>query len=106
MTKHITSRLFLLDQGELAFLQKVSRAEYHFITNEEQTARQFLRDKLNEVVLNARENKIALNLTADDLAFLASAVLERISAVTPKEREARQVLGARLDAAARSGISG
>ena len=63
MASHTTSKLFVLDHRELAFLQKISCAEYQFITDDEQVARQLLRDKLNEVVLNPRENRIAVNLT-------------------------------------------
>ena len=48
----------------MAFLQKISRAEYQFITDEEQVARQLLRDKLNEVVLSPRENRIAVKVVS------------------------------------------
>ncbi|MBK5255797.1 MAG: hypothetical protein JJE39_07180 [Vicinamibacteria bacterium] len=99
MVKHKTSKLFVLDHRELAFLQKVSRAEYQFITAEEQLARQLLRDKLNEVVLNPNENRISVNLTADELTFLGLIVRGNPSFVTHPERDARSALQARLEAA-------
>lgn len=104
MATHITSKLFVVDHRELAFLQKISRAEYQFITDDEQTARQLLRDKLNEVVLSPKENRIAVNLTTDELIFLALIVHENFSFVTGKEKEARNKLQERLDAAAKFGV--
>jgi hypothetical protein len=98
---HNTSKLFVLDHRELAFLQKISRAEYQFITDEEQTARQLLRDKLNEVVLISKENRIAVNLTTDELIFLALIVHENFSFIDPKEKAARNTLQERLDSAAK-----
>ena len=106
MTVHNTSKLFVLDHRELAFLQKISRAEYQFITDEEQVARQLLRDKLNEVVLSPRENRIAVNLTTDELIFLALIVKENFSFVTSKEKDARNRLQERLDTAANAGAAG
>ena len=97
----ITSKLFVLGHNELAFLQKVSSGEYLFITEDEQTARQLLRDKLNEVVLDSRVNRIAVNLTTDELIFLSLIVHENFSFISPKERDARNALQARLDAAAK-----
>ena len=102
MATHVTSKLFVLDHRELAFLQKVSRAEYQFITDEEQLARQLLRDKLNEVVIQPQQGRIAVNLTNDELVFLALIVQETFSFITAKEKQARQGLRDRLDAAARS----
>ena len=104
MATHITSKLVVLDHRELAFLQKISRAEYQFITDEEQLARQLLRDKLNEVVLQPKDNRIAVNLTTDELLFLALLVHENFSFVTGQERDARNKLQARLDAAAKVGV--
>ena len=96
----------MLDHRELAFLQKISRAEYQFITDEEQVARQLLRDKLNEVVLSPKENRIAVNLTSDELIFLGLIVKENFSFIDPKEREARNALQQRLDAAANVSVGG
>ena len=106
MATHNTSKLFVLDHRELAFLQKISRAEYQFITDDEQVARQLLRDKLNEVVLSPKENRIAVNLTTDELVFLALIVKETFSFVTSKERAARNALHQRLDAAAKVAVGG
>ncbi len=104
MAAHDTSKLFALDYHELAFLQKVAREEYQFITDEEQAARQLLRDKLNEVVLTRREHRITVSLSTDELVFLALIVQENFSFVTAHEKEARKALQARLDAAARGGV--
>ena len=73
------------------------------VTDDEQVARQLLRDKLNEVVLSPRENRIAVNLTTAELVFLALIVHENFSFVTGQEKAARDVLQARLDAAAKAG---
>ena len=100
MAVHISSKLFILNHRELAFLQKISRAEYQFITDEEQTARQSLRDKLNEVVLSPKENRIAVNLTTDELVFLAVIVKENFSFVWANEKGARTQLHDRLVSAA------
>ncbi len=100
-SQHITSKLFVLDHNELAFLQKVSSAEYLFITEDEQSARQLLRDKLNEVVLDSRANRIAVNLTTDELIFLSLIVHENFSFISARERDARNALQARLDSAAK-----
>lgn len=100
MAVHITSKLFILNHRELAFLQKISAAEYQFITDEEQTARQSLRDKLNEVVLSPKENRIAVNLTTDELVFLALIVKGNFSFVTGTEKDARTKLHDRLASAA------
>jgi hypothetical protein len=100
MAVHITSKLFILNHRELAFLQKISRAEYQFISDEEQAARQSLRDKLNEVVLSPKENRIAVNLTTAELVFLAHIVKGNFSFVTETEKDARTQLHDRLVAAA------
>ncbi|MEO8501583.1 MAG: hypothetical protein ABI565_11760 [Vicinamibacteria bacterium] len=106
MATQNTSKLFVLDHRELAFLQKISRAEYQFVTDDEQLARQLLRDKLNEVVLSPRENRIAVNLTTEELVFLALIVKETFSFVTAKERDARTALHERLDASAKVAVGG
>jgi hypothetical protein len=104
LAAHPTSKLFVLDYHELAFLQKIARAEYQFITEEEQVARQLLRDKLNEVVLTGRENRITVSLSTEELVFLALIVQENFSFITAKEREARSAFQTRLDAAARGTV--
>lgn len=102
MTNHPTSKLFVVDQGELAFLQKLTRDEYYFICVEEHEARQRIRDKLNEVVVDASRNRIAVNLTNEELGFLAALVGEKISIITAAERSARNTLRDRLAGAAQS----
>lgn len=91
-----TLRLFVLNHSELAFLQKMTRAEYFFITDDEQRARQILREKLSEVVLNPKENKIAVHLEAEERNFLAELVRLNPAFVTGAEREARESLHERL----------
>ena len=56
-----------LSSRELIFLQKVTRQEYHFITDDEQEARLRLRDKLLEGFFDQNESRIVLNLTRDEL---------------------------------------
>lgn len=105
MASHRNSNLFALDQNELAFLQKLSRSEYQFITAEEQTARQRLRVKLNEVVLNPKLDQVAVNLKSHELLFLAQIVRESASLLTAKEKDARSGLQGRLEAAATGAAS-
>jgi hypothetical protein len=81
---------------ELIFLQKVTRQEYHFITDEEQAARLRLRDKLMEGFFDQHENKIVLNLTRDELLFLTKVARENYSFVVRAEKEARLALAAKL----------
>lgn len=95
-----TLRLFVVSHSELAFLQKITRAEYFFITDDEQRARQSLREKLSEVVLNPKENKIAVHLEVGERHFLAELVRQNPAFVTTAEREARHALYERLAAAA------
>ena len=52
------------------------------------------------MVLSPKENRIAVNLTTDELIFLALIVKENFSFVTATESDARNALQARLDAAA------
>src|SRR5947208_250186 len=81
---------------ELIFLQKVTRQEYHFITDEEQEARLRLRDKLLEGFFDQNENRIVLNLTRDELLFLIKVARENYSFIVRSEKEARLALAARL----------
>src|SRR5512147_2154364 len=85
-----------LNGRELIFLQKVTRQEYHFITDEEQVARLRLRDKLMEGFFDQHENKIVLNLTRDELLFLTKVARENYSFVVRAEKEARLALAAKL----------
>lgn len=81
---------------ELIFLQKVTRQEYHFITDEEQDARLRLRDKLLEGFYDQHENRIVLNLTRDELLFLIKIARENYSFIARSEKEARLALAAKL----------
>lgn len=81
---------------ELVFLQKVTRQEYHFITDEEQQARLRLRDKLVEGDFDQNANRIVLNLTRDELLFLIKVARENYSFIVRSEKEARLALAAKL----------
>jgi hypothetical protein len=81
---------------ELIFLQKVTRQEYHFITDDEQQARLRLRDKLLEGFFDQNENRIVLNLTRDELLFLTKIARENYSFIARAEKEARLALAAKL----------
>ena len=85
-----------LSAKELVFLQKVTRQEYHFITDEEQEARLRLRDKLLEGFFDQNENRIVLNLTRDELLFLIKVARENYSFIVRSEKEARLALAAKL----------
>ena len=81
---------------ELIFLQKVTRQEYHFITDDEQQARLRLRDKLLEGFFDQNENRIVLNLTRDELLFLTKIARENYTFIARSEKEARLALAAKL----------
>ncbi len=85
-----------LNGRELIFLQKVTRQEYHFITDDEQEARLRLRDKLVDVPVDQSQNRIVLNLTRDELLFLIKVARENYSFVVRAEKEARLALAAKL----------
>lgn len=85
-----------LSSRELAFLQKVSRQEYHFITDEEQEARLRLRDKLLAAAFDEPSRRIALSLTRDELLFLIKVARENFSFIARSEKEARLALASRL----------
>lgn len=85
-----------LTSRELMFLQKVTRQDYHFITDEEQQARLRLRDKLVEGFYDQAENRILLNLTRDELLFLIKLARENFSFIVRAEKEARLALAAKL----------
>jgi hypothetical protein len=91
-----------LNSRELVFLQKVTRQEYHFITDEEQQARLKLRDKLVESVFDQAENRIVLTLSRDELLFLIKIARENYSFIVRAEKEARLALAAKLHKTAES----
>jgi hypothetical protein len=87
---------------ELIFLQKVTRQEYHFITDDEQTARLRLRDKLLEGFFDHAESRIVLTLTRDELLFLTKIARENYSFIARAEKDARLALAAKLHKTAES----
>src|SRR5258706_9173587 len=91
-----------LSAKELVFLQKVTRQEYHFITEEEQQARLKLRDKLVESFFDQEQSRIVLNLTRDELLFLIKVARENYSFIVRSEKEARLGLAAKLHKTAES----
>ena len=91
-----------LSAKELVFLQKVTRQEYHFITEEEQQARLKLRDKLVESFFDQEQSRIVLNLSRDELLFLIKVARENYSFIVRSEKEARLALAAKLHKTAES----
>jgi hypothetical protein len=91
-----------LTARELVFLQKVTRQEYHFITDEEQQARLLLRDKLVEASFDKERGRVVLTLTRDELLFLIKVARENYSFIARAEKEARLALAARLHKTAES----
>ena len=85
-----------LSAKELVFLQKVTRQEYHFITEDEQQARLRLRDKLVEAAFDQERGRVVLNLTRDELLFLIKVARENYSFIARAEKEARLALAAKL----------
>lgn len=91
-----------LSGRELVFLQKVTRQEYHFITDEEQTARLGLRDKLVEAPYDSGTGRVLLDLSRDELLFLIKVARENYSFIARAEKEARLALAAKLHKTAES----
>ena len=91
-----------LSARELVFLQKVTRQEYHFITDDEQLARLKLRDKLVEAAFDQERGRVVLNLTRDELLFLIKVARENYSFIARAEKEARLALAAKLHKTAES----
>ncbi len=91
-----------LSSKELVFLQKVTRQEYHFITEDEQQARLRLRDKLVEASIDQKSGRVVLNLSRDELLFLIKVARENYSFIARAEKEARLALAAKLHKTAES----
>ena len=91
-----------LSSKELVFLQKVTRQEYHFITEDEQQARLRLRDKLVEASIDTKSLRVVLNLSRDELLFLIKVARENYSFIARAEKEARLALAAKLHKTAES----
>ncbi len=102
MTQEARSVALNLSARELLFLQKVTRQEYHFITDDEQVARLRLRDKLVEGTFDQNQNRVVLTLTRDELLFLIKIARENYSFIARAEKEARLALAARLHKTAES----
>ena len=73
-----------LSAKELVFLQKVTRQEYHFITEDEQQARLRLRDKLVEAAFDQEHSRITLSLSRDELLFLIKVARENYSFIVAR----------------------
>src|SRR3990172_7471089 len=91
-----------LSAKELVFLQKVTRQEYHFITDDEQQARLKPRDKLVEASFDKERARVVLTLTRDELLFLIKVARENYSFIARAEKEARLALAAKLHKTAES----
>ena len=85
-----------LSSKELVFLQKVTRQEYHFITDDEQEARLRLRDKLVGANYDQGASRVVLSLSRDELLFLIKVARENYSFIARAEKEARLALAAKL----------
>jgi hypothetical protein len=89
-----------LTYAELAFVQKLLRTEYHFITEEEQRARQSFGRKLSDITLpGGKGGEVDLFLTQLEISFLQKLTKTSYSFLTLAEREARQKLRAKIRAA-------
>ena len=90
----------LLTYSELAFIQKLLRTEYHFITDDEQRARQSFGRKLSDITLpGGQDGGVDLFLTQLEISFLQKLTKASYSFLTLAEREARQRLRSKIRAA-------
>jgi hypothetical protein len=90
----------LLTYAELAFIQKLLRTEYHFITDDEQRARQAFGRKLSDITLpGGQMGGVDLFLSQLEISFLQKLTKTSYSFLTMAEREARQRLRAKIRAA-------
>jgi len=82
-----------LNHQELTFIQKLLRSEYHFITEDERTARQAFGRKLSDISLpGSSDGNVDLFLTQLEISFLQKLTKSSYSFLTFAEREARQKL--------------
>ncbi|MFQ5789877.1 MAG: hypothetical protein ACE5JI_05305 [Acidobacteriota bacterium] len=89
-----------LDYSELAFLQKLLRSEYHFITDNERRARQTFGRKLSDITLpGGKRIGVHLLLTQLEISFLQKLTKTSYSFLTLAEREARQELRRKIKGA-------
>jgi hypothetical protein len=90
----------LLTYSELAFVQKLLRSEYHFITDDEQRARQAFGRKLSDITLpGGQKGGVDLFLSQLEISFMQKLTKTSYSFLTLAEREARQRLRAKIRAA-------
>ncbi len=90
----------LLTYAELAFIQKLLRTEYHFITDDEQRARQAFGRQLSDITLpGGQDGGVDLFLTQLEISFLQKLTKASYSFLTLAEREARQRLRSKIRAA-------
>ena len=90
----------LLTYAELAFVQKLLRTEYHFITDDEQRARQAFGRKLSDITLpGGQMGGVDLFLSQLEISFLQKLTKTSYSFLTMAEREARQRLRSKIRAA-------
>ncbi len=86
-----------LTYAELAFVQKLLRTEYHFITEDEQRARQSFGRKLSDITLpGGKGGEVDLFLTQLEISFLQKLTKSSYSFLTMAEREARQKLRTKI----------
>jgi hypothetical protein len=75
------------------FLYSVTRDEYHFVTDEEQAARQSIGLKLEGM---EQRPHLIVTLTQGELRFLLKICRENFSFITQAEKDARRRLAAYL----------
>lgn len=86
-----------LTYSELAFIQKLLKAEYHFITDQEQKTRQSFGRKFSDITLpGGRKDGVELYLSHLEVSFLQKLTKGSYSFLTLAEREARQKLRSKI----------
>lgn len=89
-----------LTYPELAFIQKLLKTEYHFITDQEQKKRQAFGRKFSDITLpGGQKGGVELYLTHLEISFLQKLTKISYSFLTLDEREARQKLRSKIRAA-------
>jgi len=89
-----------LTYPELAFVQKLLKAEYHFITDKEQKTRQSFGRKFSDITLpGGQKDGVELYLSHLEISFLQKLTKGSYSFLTLAEREARQQLRSKIRAA-------
>ena len=89
-----------LTYSELSFVQKLLQIEHHYITEEENRARNSFIRKLSDITLPGTEQSgVELHLSPLEISFLQKLTRTSYSFLTLPEREARQKLRAKIRAA-------